>query len=196
MIRLRPVHRFVRNRIFRVDDDPRRVARGIAVGFFVGFLPLMGIQMVFAFFVAKLCKANRMMAMLSVWISNPVTAVFIYYPCYLLGRLLLAKTGKPLGAEHLQHVFENVFTTEHIFHDVFTAQFWSDAYKAFMHIGLEITLGGIILGAIAAKVGYWVSLVLIQRYRRRKHHFFRRLALRKQQAQRNQQDQRPNRSAG
>lgn len=188
MIRLRPVLRFVRNRIFRVDDDPKRVARGIAVGLFVGFLPLFGLQMLLAFFVARLLKANRVLALLFVWVSNPVTAVFIYYPCYLLGRLLLAKTGKPqLGSHQLERMFQNIFTTENIFHDVFTAQFWTDAYKAFMQIGVEITLGGIVLGAITAKIGYWVSLVLIQRYRQRKHLFFHRLALRKQQAAKDQQ---------
>lgn len=195
MIRMRPVLRFVRNRIFRVDDDPRRIARGIAVGLFVGFLPLFGLQMLLAFFVAKLFRANRVLALLSVWISNPLTAVLIYYPCYLLGRLLLAKTGKPqLGSQQLEQMFENIFTTENLFHDVFTAQFWNDAYRAFMQIGLEITLGGIVLGAISAKIGYWVSLVLIQRYRRRKHLFFRRLALRKQQAQDNHPSPQPERS--
>lgn len=194
MMRLRPVLRFVRNRLLRVDDDPRRIARGVAVGLFIGFLPLMGIQMALAFVVARLCKANAVLAMLCVWVTNPLTAIFVYYPCYLLGRLLLARTGKPLGSEQMQQIFENIFTAENIFHDIFTAQFWTDAFKAFMQIGFELTLGCIILGAITAKIGYWVSLVLIQRYRRRKHLFFRRLALRKQQAQDNHPSQQPERS--
>ncbi len=183
MIRMRPVLRFIRNRILHVDDSPQRLARGIAVGLFIGFLPLFGLQMILAYLVAKPLRANRVLAMLSVWISNPFTAVFVYYPCYRLGRFLLTSPDKPqIGLKQLEHIFENVFTAENIFHGIFTAQFWKEAYRVFMQIGLETTLGGILLGLVVAGAGYGLSVVVIQRYRVRKHHFFKRLALRRQSA--------------
>jgi uncharacterized protein (DUF2062 family) len=139
--------------------------------------------MILAYLVAKPLRANRVLAMLSVWISNPFTAVFVYYPCYRLGRFLLASSDKPqFGSRQLEHIFENVFTAENIFHDIFTAHFWKEAYRIFMQIGLETTLGGILLGAAAAVAGYGLSVVVIQRYRARKHLFLKRLALRRQSA--------------
>ena len=48
LIRLRPVLRFVKFRILHVDDSPERIARGLAIGVFISYLPLMGIQMALA----------------------------------------------------------------------------------------------------------------------------------------------------
>lgn len=177
---MRPVLRFIQNRILHVDDSPERSARGIAIGLFVGFLPLLGIQMVIAFFVAKILKANKVLAMLSAWISNPLTAVFIYYPCYRVGSFLLSHSGKPqYSSQQLEHIIENTFSADNIFGEFFTANFWKEVYSVSMAIGLEMLIGGIILGFIAGKIGYWISLKAIERYRRRRHHFLKRLIHRK-----------------
>jgi len=78
LIRLRPILRFIRYRILHADDSPERISRGLAIGVFVAYLPLMGIQMALSWAVAALFKANKAMALLGAWVSNPATAVFVY----------------------------------------------------------------------------------------------------------------------
>lgn len=63
-------------------------AKGIAIGIFCAFLP-MPFEMVPAIFLAVLMRANLPFAVAGVWISNPVTWVPLYTPCYLLGARLL-----------------------------------------------------------------------------------------------------------
>ncbi len=89
LIRLRPALRFIKFRILHVNDSPERIARGLAVGVFVAYLRLMGIQMALAWFAAGIIKGNKVMAVLGAWVSNPATALIIYYPAYRLGRWLL-----------------------------------------------------------------------------------------------------------
>lgn len=61
---------------------------GIAIGIFCAFLP-MPFQMVPAIFIATALGGNLPLALLCVWISNPLTWVPLYTPCYLIGARLL-----------------------------------------------------------------------------------------------------------
>jgi len=64
------------------------VAKGIAIGIFCAFLP-MPFEMVPAIFLAVLMGGNLPFAVAGVWISNPITWVPLYTPCYLLGAKIL-----------------------------------------------------------------------------------------------------------
>lgn len=64
------------------------VAKGVAIGLFCAFLP-MPFEMVPAIFFAVLMGGNLPFAVGGVWVSNPVTWVPLYTPCYLLGAKIL-----------------------------------------------------------------------------------------------------------
>jgi len=63
-------------------------AKGIAIGIFCAFLP-MPFEMVPAIFLAALMRGNLPFAIAGIWISNPITWVPLYTPCYLLGAKIL-----------------------------------------------------------------------------------------------------------
>ena len=66
----------------------RGVARGTALGLFSGFaVPIA--QTPFAALFAVGARANLPVAALSTFITNPLTAPFIYYLAYLVGKALL-----------------------------------------------------------------------------------------------------------
>ncbi len=56
--------RYVMHRMSRLPDDPHRVARGVFAGSLVGFLPLPGMQFVFAWIAARLMQGNLLAALL------------------------------------------------------------------------------------------------------------------------------------
>lgn len=64
------------------------VAKGVAIGIFCAFLP-MPFEMAPAIFLAVLMGGNLPFAIAGVWLSNPVTWVPLYTPCYLLGAKIL-----------------------------------------------------------------------------------------------------------
>lgn len=50
----RPAVGFVKFRILHVDDTPQRIARGVAVGVWIAFTPLLGLHMILALAIAAL----------------------------------------------------------------------------------------------------------------------------------------------
>ncbi len=66
----------------------RSVSGGVALGVFIGLLPVLG-QTPLAIFGALLLRVNLPLAAVAVWISNPITFVPIFYFAYRLGAMLL-----------------------------------------------------------------------------------------------------------
>ncbi|MGF1632628.1 MAG: DUF2062 domain-containing protein [Phycisphaerae bacterium] len=60
------------------------VSKGVAVGVFWGFIPMVGQQIV-AIFMAIRMRANVPLALAFTWISNPLTWGPIWYFCYKIG---------------------------------------------------------------------------------------------------------------
>lgn len=179
LLRLRPALRFIKYRILHVDDSPERIARGLAVGLFVAYLPLMGIQMAVAWVAAAVLRANKVMAMLAAWVSNPATALFIYYPSYRLGRWLLGiRTQKPeIDPEQMEDLLEETLSFYNLITEFHTLDFWKEVFAAAVNIGLETLIGGIIIGAVLARITYWAALHGVVYYRRRKQRKRRRTQL-------------------
>ncbi|MCG8687680.1 MAG: DUF2062 domain-containing protein, partial [Desulfobacterales bacterium] len=78
----------VYDRFIRLRGNPREIGLGFALGVFLGFSPTMGIQLASAVALASVFKWNKYAAAIGVWITNPLTAPFIYGLTYLVGARL------------------------------------------------------------------------------------------------------------
>ena len=170
LIRLRPVLRFVKFRILHVDDSPQRMARGIAIGLFTAYLPFFGLHMLVALALAWLMRANKVLAVLSTWISNPLTFVILYYPAYRLGRVILSlfRTKTEVELQQLQALFTHTFSLETMVVNLFDPDYWKEVGRVFTLIGTETFIGGFILGLLAGLIGYRIAFYTIIGYRTRK----------------------------
>jgi len=136
-------------RFLRIRGRPREIALGLALGLFLGMTPSMGIQTAIAVFLAVLFKWNKFSAAIGVWITNPLTAPFIYSINYLIGvRLLEIKQGYSLPAEI------GISRMSHILHKA-PEIFWA------------LILGGVILGLPLAVAGYYFAYSATTRYQER-----------------------------
>ena len=66
----------------------RSVAGGLALGLFVGFIPTLG-QMVIAAALAIFLRVNLPVAVMGVWLTNPLTFAPIYFFAYKVGSWIL-----------------------------------------------------------------------------------------------------------
>lgn len=149
-------------KILHADDPPHQLALGIAVGMFVTFTPLIGFQMGINFCLAWLLRANKFVGIPLVWISNPVTIVPIYYPCYWVGCKLLNQPV--IGYEwwdQLQARWEDLVIDGNItwFKKV---SFW---WSSLMEIATPLTVGCTVVGLTAGVISYYCSLFAIRSYR-------------------------------
>lgn len=139
-------------RFLAIEGEPHHIALGFALGLFVGMTPTMGFQMAIAIFFAIPLKWNKLSAAAGVWITNPLTAPFIYWFNYVIGKKVF----------HIQIARECIG-------DPSTRSFL-DLIKETPDILLIMTLGGVLIGLPLAVLGYYVSYSLISRYQRRKKH--------------------------
>jgi uncharacterized protein (DUF2062 family) len=76
-------------RFVRLQGTPHEISKGIALGICIGMTPTFGIQMPLAILFAWMLRESKVAAVLGVWITNPLTAPFIYAVEYETGLIML-----------------------------------------------------------------------------------------------------------
>ena len=134
-------------RFVKIRGCPREIAKGFALGIFLGMSPTMGFQMILAVPLAALFRWNKLAAAAGVWISNPITAPLLYGSTYLVGARLMGLAGRPHGAA-----------------TVGGATFLKMIARA-PEIFWAMTIGGVVLGVPLALLGYHLALSAVNNYR-------------------------------
>jgi hypothetical protein len=170
------LRRFIVHNVLHADDTPHRLALGVAIGVFVGLTPLVGLQMVIAVALAALLRANKVVCVPLVWISNPFTFVIIYPLCLKLGNGLVgsstpAETSAVLGLLHQLTALGMSRLLE--------LGFWSDFATVMAQVGFELWVGCLLAGFVAGTMSYFVSRQLITAYRERRLALFKARAARR-----------------
>jgi uncharacterized protein (DUF2062 family) len=126
-------------RLIRLRVQPDEIARGMALGLFIGMTPTLGVQMFLALFFGFILRQNKIAALIGVWISNPLTAPIIYGMEYEIGRMLMG-IARPDAA--IEFTFEAM-----------RGLGWS--------LAAPLSLGSLVLGVPAALIGYALTLHFI-----------------------------------
>jgi uncharacterized protein (DUF2062 family) len=119
----------------------------MALGVFIGITPTIPFHTVAALSLAALLRVSPVTAFIGIQCGNPLTMGPIYLAAYKVGKFLLHR-GRPL-------VFPETFS-----------------FKAWLGVlwqgGLALQVGGVIIAIPPAIVAYFLTLWIVQRYRRRK----------------------------
>jgi uncharacterized protein (DUF2062 family) len=111
--------------------------------------PTMGIQMPIAVFIAALFKLSKISAAFGVWVTNPLTAPFIYGFTYIVGAKLLGlKATLNLPDELTWSIVKEMLKNAPV---IFGA----------------LTAGGIIVGLPLAILSYYLSYAAVNKYQQR-----------------------------
>ncbi|WP_070987241.1 DUF2062 domain-containing protein [Halofilum ochraceum] len=91
-----PVAATLLDRAGCLHPDRRTLARGVAVGVFVGLSPTVGFQTLLMLLGCVALRANFPIAFLVSWVSNPLTMAPLYLGFNRLGEAVFhGATGKP-----------------------------------------------------------------------------------------------------
>ncbi len=81
--------RYLYLRFVRLQGDPQAIARGIAIGVFVGITPTIPFHLLTAITMSMVLRGNKIAAALSTFVvSNPLTFIPQYYFSWKIGHLL------------------------------------------------------------------------------------------------------------
>lgn len=152
------LERFFVYRVLSLDDTPHRIALGVAIGVFVAWTPSIPAQMVSVLALSWLLRANKLVGLPFVWISNPVTIIPIYGPNLLLGQWIL---GKPVGN------FNALYDAMHFETGLIdTTQLWWSAIRPIL---IELWVGSLIVATVLGVLTYFAMYRVIVVWRRRRH---------------------------
>ena len=156
---------FIFFKILHADDTPHRLALGIALGMFVGLTPTVGFQMIIVLLLASVVKANKLVGLPMVWITNPLTIPPVYFFNYVLGRYLISSWsgGHDMSYAQMRELMAKVSGAG--FTELFTGHFWREFSGVLMTVGLELWVGSVVVGLLAALIIYLVSFRVINWYR-------------------------------
>ncbi len=166
------VRDFVVYRILGVGDSPHRIALGVAAALFITFTPTIGIQMILAFGLAALIGGNRVVTLPIVWISNPLTAVPMYYANWCVGHLILYRSLE--FDPTVRATLAKLFVPQESFGDyldhVVDAAFWQEILGLLAKCGIELWIGSLVVSASVALISYPICRRAVAAYRRARHH--------------------------
>jgi len=139
-------------KLFTIEDSPESIARGMAVGIFLGFTPLYGLKTLLALFLAVLLRGNKIAAVIGV---NLHDVVFPLIPVvlgmeYELGFWLLSRP------HHLPVSLDVIHLRPHE---------WL-RWTTFFDVGMPILLGSLMMGIPFGCVSYFVTRSVFARARR------------------------------
>jgi uncharacterized protein len=117
------------------------VARACAIGMFIGMLPLMSAQMLISGTLAIFFRANLFISVVLVWITNPITAIPIYYFQYRVGLLILSIPRSD---------FSQTWTLAYLAHEM--GRIW-----------LPLFVGSFVVASVTAVLSYY-SVLLFWRF--------------------------------
>ncbi len=145
---LRPFQALLAHPVY-FSINRRSITGGLALGLFVGVMPFLGHTPVVVV-AALLLRVNLPVAVLSIWIANPLTYGPIFYGEYLLGTFLL---GQPPTALSLDLP-------------------WQELIAALAGAWRPLWLGAVVVGVPLAGTAYLLSnaawrLMTLWRLRRR-----------------------------
>lgn len=160
--------RYVVYRMRRLPDQPHRVARGVFAGFFIGFLPLPGLQFLAAWGAARLVRGNVLAALLGTFNTNPVTTPFFAVLAMTLGHWIMGIEA-PLNARYIGHAFAEAghdlwFNFLALFGPQKTQwhgliQFWHEIYVPYL-------IGAIGPAVIISAIAYYITIPLVEAYQK------------------------------
>ena len=168
---LRRMRDVVVHRILGVDDTPHRIAWGVFLGFIVGWTPTLGFQIMIYVAVATVLRANKVSGIPIVFISNPFTAVPLYYFAWWLGVVLLHghMPDAATGATITERIGEPTAGGDvSIWTDILTESFWRELGATLWQMGAELWVGCLVLGVLTGVPGYMLAYWGVKAYRRRR----------------------------
>lgn len=153
----RTTPRAVLRQVLMLEDTPHSIALGTAIGMFIGMTPTVGIQMLLVIVTALICapffRFNRVAAILTVYISNPVTMIPLYWMNYKVGTLFVS--GNVSRERFAQ-----------IFHYEGLSEWCSTIVSLVVEVGWPLLIGSFVVATVSGLATYPLMRWLLASFRR------------------------------
>ena len=153
--RIRRLFRYYYNKAVREKGTPEYIARGWAIGMFIGFAVPFGLQLMVSIPLSFLLKGSKLGAAVGTLATNHFT-IFLIYPfqCWLGSRLI----GSPLNFTDISSKLEQVIQN----------QDYATLFGLGKTLIIAFFVGGFLLAFISTPICYYLVKYMVIQYRRNK----------------------------
>ncbi len=150
--------RYFKLRFLRLKGDPKSIARGVALGTFIGITPTLPLHTIATLIIAPLIRANLIGAFIAGFtVCNPLTYFPQYYLSWLIGNAL---TPYDLTWERIKAVMDIVLS----------GSGYEATFEALSRLGIDtvivMCLGGAILATPFTVIAYILTFRFFSKRRR------------------------------
>ena len=146
--------------IFVIRSSPHSVALGVSLGLFIGLTPTVGLQMILVLVIGTIIHANRIIAILLTWISNPLTFLPMYYGYYWIGAMIFGRDIWTF-ASFSKKMDELVVARQELGYLGMFKLLGSDVF-------LPMTIGSVIIALVVAIPAYPLTRRALRRHKERR----------------------------
>ncbi|MBO4647501.1 MAG: DUF2062 domain-containing protein [Lentisphaeria bacterium] len=151
----RRLFRYYYDKAIREQGTPEYIARGWAIGMFIGFAVPFGLQLIISIPLSFLLKGSKLGASVGTLVTNHITIIVIYpFQCWLGSWLI----GKPLELEEITSKVELILKKQD--------------YQTLFSLGSDLVIsffiGGFLLAAVSTPICYYLVKRLVIHYRQNK----------------------------
>jgi uncharacterized protein (DUF2062 family) len=157
---------YFKHRLRRLPDSPEKIGRGVFAGAFVSFLPIPGFQFIAGGLLAWAMRGNLLAALLTTFLSNPITTPVFAVLSIGLGHWMLG-IRQPLNPEMIGHAFAGAGRELwHNFVSVFTPEVahWDRLIEFWRTIYWPYFVGSLLPSVFVALVAYYLTVPLVRAY--------------------------------
>ena len=130
-------------KLARSRDSKEEIAWGAAIGTFISVFPTFGLGTLLVIIFSRVFKFNMLIALATSVISNPFTGPFFLLSSYKVGTFILDT------------------------HIAFDLKNWE---RNLAETGWTILVGSLIVSGIMAVMAYYISIYMVEKYRKRHKH--------------------------
>lgn len=150
-------------KFLRLRGDPKAIARGVAVGIFIGITPTIPLHTILILGFCVLFRASKVAGILSsIIVSNPLTFFIQYYLSWLVGTAIFPGL---LSWQRLQEMMDVLSSASG--YDGFKASLSAISALGFDAI-IVLVVGGTLLALPLTALSYYYSLKLFTRLQNKK----------------------------
>lgn len=149
--------------VLHLDEEPSRLAMGMAVGVFIGFTPFYGLHTLLALAAAFVFRLNKAATVTGAWINLPWFAPFVYGFCLKLGEAILSGNISWSGLGTLTEAAAAYLRSsprEHAGH------LWEMLWRMMFEASLPLFVGTTVVGLVLGTATYFITLEAVREIRR------------------------------
>jgi uncharacterized protein len=148
--------------VLHLDEEPARLAAGMAVGVFIGLTPFYGLHTLLALAAAYVFRLNKAATITGAWLNLPWFAPFVYAFCLRLGEAVLTGDWSRFSLASIEGFAASLRASPRETAGTLYQMVWDMLFAASKPLFVGTTLVGLVL-ALAA---YFITLEAVRDVRR------------------------------